>query len=209
MDRTLIAVYARAPVPGAAKTRLIPVLGAEGAAALHARLVERTLGEAARAGLGPVELWCAPDDTHAFFARCAARFGVGLKPQARGDLGARMAATIEDGLARAGAVLIVGSDIPALDAMHLRRAREALETSEAVFIPAEDGGYVLAGLARPRPVLFQEIAWGGPEVMAQTRARAAAHGMRIAELDSLWDLDRPEDLLRLPPELLAGLPAPR
>lgn len=206
MERTLIAVYARAPVPGETKTRLIPALGAGGAAVLHARLVKRVLAEAVAANLGPVELWCAPDDTHAFFAHCAARFGLSLKTQAHGDLGVRMATTVEDGLGRASAVLIVGSDIPALEASHLLHARQALEHADAVFIPAEDGGYVLVGMTRPQPELFADIAWGGPGVMAQTRACAAARGISLAELDPLWDLDRPDDLARLAPQLLAGLP---
>lgn len=208
MKRTLIAVYARAPVPGEAKTRLIPVLGAGGAAVLHARLVRRMLGEAITAGIGPVELWCAPDDTHPFFAHCATRFDVALRTQAPGDLGARMAHTIADGLGRADAVLLIGSDIPELSAGHLVRARDSLEGGDAVFIPAEDGGYVLAGASRALPGLFDGIAWGGPTVMQATRERAAAAGLRLTELEPLWDLDRPEDVSRLAPALLAGLVRP-
>lgn len=206
MNVTLTAVYARAPVPGAAKTRLIPALGAAGAASLHARLVQRMLREAVDAGLGPVELWCAPDSAHPFFSACAARFGVRLRTQAGADLGARMAHTVEQALSDAAAVLIVGSDIPALDAAHLRRAADAVHAADAVFIPAEDGGYVLVGLERAQPGLFEGIGWGGAAVMDQTRARASALGLRLAELEPLWDIDRPEDLARLPAELLAGLP---
>ena len=201
-------MYARAPVPGEAKTRLIPVLGPGGAAVLHARLVKRMLGEAISADIGPVELWCTPDDTHSFFAHCATHFGIPLKTQAPGDLGERMAHTIADGLGRADAVLIIGSDIPGLSAAHLVRACESLDAADAVFIPAEDGGYVLTGMSRPLPELFDGIAWGGPTVMKATRERAAAAGLRLAELEPLWDLDRPEDIQRLAPALLAGLARP-
>ena len=73
-----IAVFAKAPVPGEVKTRLVATLGAEGAARLHERLVERALATALAARLGPVTLWCAPDQSHAFFRQCAARHGVEL-----------------------------------------------------------------------------------------------------------------------------------
>ena len=208
MKKALIAVYARAPVPGEAKTRLIPALGPGGAAVLHARLVKRMLGEAIAAGIGPVELWCTPDDTHPFFAHCTTRFDIALKTQGQGDLGERMTQTIADGLGRADSVLLVGSDIPDLSAVHLVRARDALDTSDAVFIPAEDGGYGLVGMTRPLPALFDGIVWGGPQVMQATRERAVAAGLRLAELEPLWDLDRPEDVARLAPALLAGLAKP-
>ena len=198
MKKTLIAVYARAPVPGEAKTRLIPALGPGGAAVLHARLVKRMLGEAIAAGIGPVELWCAPDDTHPFFAHCATHF----------DLGERMTQTIADGLGRADSVLLVGSDIPDLSAAHLVRACDALAASDAVFIPAEDGGYVLVGMARPHAALFKGIGWGGPQVMQATRDRAAAAGLRLVELEPLRDLDRPDDLRWIAPALLDGLAKP-
>lgn len=208
MSSCLVAVYARAPVPGETKTRLIPALGPGGAAALHARLVRRVLGEAVAAGIGPVELWCAPDTSHPFFAVCAARSGVSLQVQSPGDLGERMAATIASGLQRADAVLLVGSDIPELSAVHLARALEALRGADAVFIPAEDGGYVLVGMRRLHAGLFQGIPWGGPDVMQATRERAAEAGLRHTELEPLWDLDRPEELSRVPPALLEGLARP-
>jgi glycosyltransferase A (GT-A) superfamily protein (DUF2064 family) len=100
--------------------------------------------------------------------------------------------------ARAGAALVViGGDCPALAPRHLREAARALVENDAVFAPAEDGGYVLVGLARPQPALFAGIAWGESDVMERTRARRAASGLAWKELDTLWDVDRPEDLERL------------
>src|SRR5437868_3801239 len=106
-----VAIFARAPVAGAAKTRLISRLGAEGAAALHARLVERALSQALAAGLGEVTLWCAPDASHPFFADCAARFGVRLRAQRGADLGARMLHAFE---VAQGPLILIGSDCPML-----------------------------------------------------------------------------------------------
>jgi len=197
-----VIVFARAPEPGKVKTRLIPALSAAGAAELHRRLVRHTLGAATGARLGPVELWCAPDAGDPFFRECERRLGVSLSAQGEGDLGARMQRAFESALARARRAILVGSDIPALSAQYLRDADQALvRGNEVVLGPAEDGGYVLIGLSRCDPELFRDIPWGGPEVMAETRRRIASLAWRSSELPVLWDVDRPEDLGRLPQEM--------
>jgi len=199
-----IVVFAKAPAPGRVKTRLIPTLGEAGAAALHRRLVMHTLRAAQEADLGPVELWCAPDTHHAFFSECERGFGVSLHSQCEGDLGARMRRALEEVLGRAERAILVGSDIPALSAQYLRDAERALSGARDVVIgPAEDGGYVLIGLKRSDPELFRDIPWGEPEVLAETRGRIAALRWRCFELPALWDVDRPEDLERLPEEMRA------
>ena len=199
-----IVVFAKAPAPGRVKTRLIPTLGEAGAAALHRRLVMHTLRAAQEADLGPVELWCAPDTHHAFFSECERGFGVSLHSQCEGDLGARMRRALENVLGRAERAILVGSDIPALSAQYLRDAERALSRAhDAVIGPAEDGGYVLIGLARCDPDLFRDIPWGEPEVLAETRGRIAALRWRCFELPALSDVDRPEDLKRLPEEMRA------
>jgi len=199
-----VIVFAKAPEPGKVKTRLIPALGEAGAAALHRRLVMHSLRAAQDAELGPVELWCAPDTRHAFFGECERDFGVSLHTQCEGDLGARMRRAFEEVLRRAKHAILVGSDIPALSARYLRDAERALSRAhDAVIGPAEDGGYVLIGLARCDPELFRDIPWGEPEVLAETRRRIAALRWRCLELPTLWDVDRPEDLERLPEEMRA------
>lgn len=201
-----ILVFARAPVAGAAKTRLIPALGAVGAAELHRRLVRRALAEAGAAGMGPVELWCAPDVGHPFFAECRREFGCSLHPQATGDLGQRMQAALEVELP----ALLLGSDAPHLDAATVRAAARALRSGhDCVLVPALDGGYVMIGLAVAASGLFHEMPWGGPGVLAETRQRCLQDGLALAELDSSPDLDRPEDLRHCPAELLVGLPLTR
>jgi rSAM/selenodomain-associated transferase 1 len=195
-------VFARAPTPGEAKTRLIPALGQAGAAALHRRLVMHCLRAATNSRVGPVELWCAPDASDPFFRECQRQLGVSLYPQGEGDLGARMQRAFESALTRARRAILVGSDIPALSTQHLRDAERALVGGDDVVIgPAEDGGYVLIGLSRCDPELFRGIPWGGSEALAETRRRIAALGWRLIELPALWDVDRPEDLERLPEEM--------
>ncbi len=199
-----VMVFARAPTPGKAKSRLIPALGEAGAAALHRRLVMHCLRAARDSRLGPVELWCAPDAGDPFFRDCERRCGVSLHPQGEGDLGARMQRAFESALALSPRAILVGSDIPALSPRYLRDADQALgRGDDAAIGPAEDGGYVLIGLSRCDPELFRDIPWGGPEVLAETRRRLAALSWRSSELPVLWDVDRPEDLERLPEGLRA------
>jgi hypothetical protein len=188
-------VFAKAPTPGRVKTRLIPSLGASGAAELQRQLIERTLCTAEEAGLGTLELWCAPGPDDPFFAACAERHDMGLRTQCEGDLGRRMAGALAAGTPG----LLIGCDCPALTAAYLHQAAAALAGGyDAVLGPAEDGGYVLIGLARSPPAqLFEDIPWGTQTVMQETRARLARRNWRWRELALMWDLDRPEDLQRL------------
>ena len=193
----LVIVFAKAPRAGAVKTRLIPLLGAEGAATLHRQLLRSTLDTATAAGLGPVELHGAPDTDDEFLRECARRHGVALAAQRGDDLGARMRNAFDDGLARHGRVIIIGTDCPVLTAQHLRDANDALAAgNDAVLIPAEDGGYALIGLTRCDNRLFESIAWGTDTVLAATRASLKHMKWRWHELDTLWDIDRPEDYRR-------------
>jgi len=195
---TAVIVFARAPTPGAVKTRLIPLLGAEGAAELHARLLKRTLTTAHAATFRQIELHGAPGIDDPFFRCCAGHFAVALLAQASGDLGARMFAAFESALAVHRRVLLMGSDCPALTAEHLRKADHSLrDGADAVLVPCEDGGYALIGLARVDARLFDGVPWGGETVMAETRARLRELGWRWCELETLWDVDRPEDYERL------------
>ncbi|MGE3160447.1 MAG: TIGR04282 family arsenosugar biosynthesis glycosyltransferase [Burkholderiales bacterium] len=172
-------VFAREPRAGRVKTRLIPLLGARGAARLHARLTERALATARAARLGEVRLWST-------------------RRQRGADLGARMEHAFRLGLRRAARVIVIGADCPALRAPDLRRAARWLAGgADAVFAPAEDGGYALVALRRVSARLFSGIEWGGPRVMTQTRERLAALGWRWRELPEVWDVDRPEDVARL------------
>lgn len=205
-----VVVFARAPEPGHAKTRLIPTLGAEGAALLQARLTWRALETSVAAGVGPVELWCAPHASYPFFEECARSFPVRLRVQGPGSLGEKMLRACREALTRAQAVILIGTDCPALSPQHLAAAVGALEANDAVITPAQDGGYVLIGLRRAAPALFDNIAWGSSEVLEQTRARLGGLGWRWEELPTLWDLDRPQDLERLAaePDLVHLLPEP-
>ncbi|MCW8906401.1 MAG: TIGR04282 family arsenosugar biosynthesis glycosyltransferase [Sedimenticola sp.] len=191
-----ILLFAKAPLPGRVKTRLIPRIGARQASDLHAELLWRTLGSAA-GGLAPLQLWCTPDTLHPLFQEAARAAEVSLHSQVGNDLGERMAYATKTALAEAGSVLLIGADCPVLARSHLRQALDWLAAGrDAVLGPAEDGGYVLLGLRRHHPQLFEGMAWGTGAVLQETRQRLRQLGLTVSELETLWDLDRAEDLQR-------------
>lgn len=194
-----VLVFAKAPIPGAVKTRLIPLLGAEGAARLQARLIEHTLAIVRHADPDSIELHGEPADDP-FLRDCAGRYRATLIQQCRGDLGARMQHAFEAAFTRdpQTPAIGIGTDCPALALLHLQRAAQMLTAGhDAVFAPAEDGGYVLIGLCRSAPRLFEDVAWSTAHVMEQTRERLRELRWRWLELETLWDVDQPADYQRL------------
>ena len=195
-DRAIL-VFAKAPVDGEVKTRLIPVLGEAGATSLYRRLLHQLVGRLVQEQLAAVELWCAPDTGHADFQHLQKLEGVSLYPQRGGDLGQRMAYATGQALQRYRQVLLIGVDCPALHMDLLRQAMDWLQGVDAVLGPAEDGGYVLLGLKHMADCLFSDLPWGTAEVARITRQCMQNLEWRWRELPVLWDLDRPEDLARL------------
>ena len=195
---TRILVFAKAPVSGQVKTRLIPALGAAGAAGLARRLLDHTLAQALAAGCGTVELCASPDFSAPDWAAVPLPPGVATSAQGDGDLGARLARAARRHLAQGARVLLIGTDCPALSAVRLRAAAAALADHEAALYPALDGGYTLLGLRADHPSLFTAIPWSTAQVAAMTRARMQALGWRIWVGDALPDIDTPADLLQLP-----------
>jgi rSAM/selenodomain-associated transferase 1 len=202
-DPVAIAILAKAPLPGLAKTRLMPALGADGAASLQARLIERIVTTAQVAAVGPVTLWAAPDHHHPVFQTIAALLGVALAVQPDGDLGARMMAAIA---AAGGPAIVVGTDCPTLTPEHLHAAARALADGvDVVVVPVDDGGYGLIGMRQPAPALLADMTWSTSSVMAETRRRLIRLGLSWREPARLWDIDVPADLERLEHAGLASL----
>lgn len=192
-------MFAKAPTPGKVKTRLVPPLSADGAAALHRELIVRTLRTAtACQRIAAVELWCTPDTADGFFAHCSEIFSIPLRIQQGDNLGARMhhaiVTTLEQGALFA---LLIGTDCPPLTPTYLDAAASALTMdTEVVLAPAEDGGYALIGVQRAQPYLFSDIEWGKETVLETTRERIRRLGLIGTELPMVWDVDRPQDLAR-------------
>lgn len=189
-----ILVFAKAPVPGTVKTRLEPLLGADGAALLYSSLVMTCLDMLTESRLCPVELWCAPDSRHPFFQQCQQRFQVPLKQQSSGDLGDRMAGALDATLAETSAAVLVGTDCPGMTISDLDEALEMLAREKQVVLgPALDGGYYLVGMRRPQPFMFSQVPWSTPDVFNITRDRLDRAGISWHSLPVRRDLDRPED----------------
>ena len=192
-----VQVFARAPVSGEVKTRLIPRLGADGAAGMQLALTQQAVTTALAAAIGPVELWCSPDRSHPTFSAfndC----GVLLRDQGGGDIGERMHRALANALGDGDLPVLIGSDCPSLTAKDLRDARQALARgADVAIVPAEDGGYVLIAARTCSRSLFEGVEWGTDRVMEQTRSRLRELGYCWTELASRWDVDRPEDYDRL------------
>ncbi len=195
-----LIVFAKAPVAGQAKTRLIPALGPGGAAALAQKMLDHAVAQGLASGCTPLELCVTPDTSHPEFVRLQAQSGVGLtlSEQGDGDMGQRMDRALSRALQSHHRVLLMGTDAPGLTAALLRTANAALATYDAVFVPALDGGYALVGLTHAQPALFDDMVWSTSQVMAQTRGRMRATGLRWTELDPVADIDEPSDLVHLP-----------
>jgi rSAM/selenodomain-associated transferase 1 len=195
-DALLLQQFARLPRRGAVKTRLQHALGEAGAYRVHCELLALTNRQLLAAGIGAVELWLDEPGEHPLVAQCLDAGAGGPLLQRGRDLGERMANALRDGLDRADAVLLVGSDCPELDSTYLSSAAAALESAEIVFGPAEDGGFVLVGCRRVPPGLFSAIRWGDGDVLAQCESQCQAMMLACARLQLRYDIDRPEDLRR-------------
>lgn len=193
-----VLITAKAPCPGRVNTRLAPVLGRGGAAALQAGLITRTAGLAAASA--PTFLAVDPPEASEQL-RALVPNGVRLFGQRGRHLGERMAAAVEHVAARTeGPVVVIGTDAPTLRRARLERSFEWLSGgADAVLGPALDGGYYLIGLATPDPAAFaiDPALWGGEHVLAATLTALAGAGRRTRMLETLRDLDTPSDAAAL------------
>ncbi len=190
MAKPRLVLFARYPLPGVCKTRLIPALGPEGAANLHRHLTERTVRVLGATGLTV---------TVAFTGDEASRFAdwlgpdVALVEQVDGGLTERLLACLDP-----APVIFFGADTPDLASHHVEAAIAALELHDVVIGPAEDGGYYLIGMRRALPELLTEMPWSTEQVLPETLGRLERSGIVPVLLETLADCYRPEDLARWP-----------
>ena len=211
-DDTVILLFAKAPVEGEVNTRLIPDIGVHAATRLQHDLIHQRLTMLRQADLCTVQLMCSPDTQHVCFKECAQQYPVFLKAQTGNDLGARMFNAANEALQHYSFCVLIGSDAPALVAVAIKQAIETLRTGASnsgdlksgvlksdapvVFVPAEDGGYVLLGLQQAHNFLFEGIRWGSADVMSQSRVVLDFHQISYTELTPCWDVDRIADYQR-------------
>ena len=203
MSRVRIVIFAKAPVAGLAKTRLIPALGAQGAADLARRMLDHTLAQSLATGVGPVELCVTPSPCDVAWqnlvvAQSVVWSDVAWSDQGDGDLGERMARAVQRVTGAGESILLIGTDCPALDVALLRTAADSLKHFDATLVPSADGGYVLLGLNGFHASLFTDIRWSTASVAAETRRRMAQLGWNVQNNPTVHDIDDPADLRWLP-----------
>ena len=203
-DRALI-LFAREPVPGHVKTRLIPALGEKGSYSLYRLLLARQIGLVNQVTDCKRYLYIEGDSDHEDFGL----FNGEIRQQTGHDLGQRMNNAFEEVLASDSIAILIGCDTPSLSHTYLEEAFGALQQDQDCIIgPATDGGYVLIGLNKSAPVVFEEISWGSEMVLLQTRQKLVSAALSWKELAEIADIDTPNDLEQLPgsmQEFIAGL----
>ena len=192
-----ILIFAKSPLPGKAKTRLIPALGEKGAALLAEKLIVHTVQTVTEKALCPVELWCTPSMEHRLFRSIEQAYSIACRLQQGEDLGERMKHAITASLTEAQAVIVIGTDCPVMDVEYLQQALDTLTQEQALVIsPAEDGGYALLGMRDAVVDIFNNISWGSARVMEQTRDKLMVLQQDWYELPGVWDIDIAEDVQR-------------
>jgi uncharacterized protein len=191
-----LIVFTRYPEPGKTKTRMIPVLGEDGAAILQKKMTEFTLKQAKMLqetmSLSIAVFYSGGSEQ---LMRCWLGDEIIYQQQSNGDLGQRMKLAFARSLSiSSDKVVIIGTDCPELNLTILSQAFEILTYSDLVLGPALDGGYYLIGLSHLIPELFQGINWGTSEVFEQTKEIARQLKLKVGYLLPLHDIDRPEDL---------------
>ncbi len=193
MEPELI-LFAKTPVAGRVKTRMIPDLGEQGAANLAAALVAESVRRSVDSWPGPVSLCVWPDSRHECFETIHRRYGVTASLQSQGDLGAKMFAALDEAHQRGVAAAVMGCDVPHCPAETHRTAHAFLSQGRAIIGPSFDGGYYLIGITPPDRRCFERIAWGGSKVFDTTLKRAARAGIDLIVLQQLNDIDTMADL---------------
>ena len=210
-----LIIFAKAPIPGQVKTRLCPPLTPDEAATLHGSFVLDTL-ERSKAAMTKLRLpmdrylACAPAASHVFFKIMEERHGVRLLDQVGEDLGARMAQAFTAIFGRGyRQVLLVGTDVPSLPLAYYQQALTRLADHDVVLGPARDGGFYAIGLTRAIPELFTGIPWSTNQVLALTRQKAQALGLKTGLVPEWRDVDTVDDLQALIDESSRDMKQPK
>jgi hypothetical protein len=192
-----LILFAKTPVAGQVKTRLIPELGSDGAAEFAEALIEHAVRRGIEAWPGPLRLLVWPDASHPCFDRIRDRYGIRTSPQSGNDLGERMFNAVNDAYRRGAAAAVMGCDVPDCPPETYRTAHAFVAQGRSVIGPSADGGYYLIAVHPPHPECFERIDWGGAEVFDTTLQRAAGAGLKLIVLQQLNDIDTPADVAAL------------
>ncbi|MEM1260964.1 MAG: TIGR04282 family arsenosugar biosynthesis glycosyltransferase [Pseudomonadota bacterium] len=207
LKTSAIVVFAKAPQPGHVKTRLIPALGADGAARLAEELLAITMRSVLASDASRIVLAQSPAPSNALWRDVSLPATIERWDQGDGDLGERLLRSAAQALAHYDRVLLIGTDAPGLTVEKLNAAIAALEHHDAVLTPAFDGGYALLGLTRFERRVFEGIRWSTATVATETLQRLSATGFDTLVTAPVHDIDEPSDLDQLPAEMRLAISA--
>jgi rSAM/selenodomain-associated transferase 1 len=191
----VVALFVRVPIPGQVKTRLAAVLGDDNACELYQAMVTDIFSNILP-GAYPIYLFHDGKESRALpeaWVTASAR----VITQKGETIGARMASAFEYCFAEnLKKVILIGSDIPELDAAIIAKASEALASHDAVITPVADGGYCLIGLQceRYRRGIFEGIPWSTDQVLRVTLQRFKEYKMSVSLQSALHDIDTMDDV---------------
>ena len=190
-----LLIFAKAPVLGRVKTRLIPLLGEQGALDFHIASIRLALEQRVAMQLSPVVL-ALKGQAPAWLTELCQQLSIEVVHQQGADLGERMLHAATEQLSQAQSVVLTGTDCLTLTTDRLTQLYQALEENDAAIIGAEDGGYVALGLTQLSATLFTQFPFGNAQVYQKTVDAMQTLNWRYAELTTTWDVDRPEDIQR-------------
>lgn len=191
----VLLVFAKAPVAGQVKTRLIPGVGRQRAVELYKEFLTITLETAEQASFAEIQLWVSGDINHKYIEYLKNKYSVTLCQQEGNGLGERMSNAFASALAIYSNAVLIGSDCPSLLSVDLKTAVDFLENGKDIVLgPAEDGGYYLIGLKKNKPELFSDINWGKETVFSETCMLIEKMNLNAGVLAKRADIDRASDL---------------
>ena len=206
-----LIIFAKAPIAGLSKTRLIPALGVKGSAQLAKKLLTHSIGQALAADVDVIELCAAPEADSPEWQPFKSSKRLEWSEQGIGDLGERLARAVRRSMALGESVLLMGMDCPGLSHQKITEAADSLRLPSLEFkkrpydcciVPVSDGGYALLGLTQYHASLFTDMPWSTDQVTQLSCERMTSLDWSICVLPSLHDIDEPEDLQYLPMSFL-------
>jgi len=191
-----LIIFIKEPIAGQCKTRLIPLLGKQGATDFYKQLANHSVTTARQLKNIDIALYSYPDTQHAFIQNLVTSSNASIHSQQGKDLGERMYNALNTSLKKHTHSVLIGSDCPGITCDYIEQAFTALDTYDITLGPATDGGYVLIGCTQITPTIFTNTEWSSPTVLQQCINNIKHANYSHHLLGELWDVDTPNDFLQ-------------
>lgn len=191
-----LIIFAKSPVSGKCKTRLIPLLGEQAANDFYKELLLHTITIASQLNDIDIAVYAYPDTQHEFLQELAKEYSCSLHSQQGNNLGDRMHNAMQHSLQNHTQCVLIGSDCPSITPVYIQRAFNSLNSHTITIGPAKDGGYVLIGACEIQPDIFSNTEWSSGRVLQQCISNIERLDLRYELLETLWDIDTPNDFIQ-------------